>query len=707
MNSSTKLIIGLAIILGNAVRKYLGFYPVISLAGFGYNIINIGLYVFGFYLIDSAFRTKQKAGNTARTAPAGKSGVTADKNNRLKSSPKTITSNSPVYRMKIKIIIISIAGSLLAAPSVLAHQPRLVGETEAVEITDPETSQAFYGELKGRPQIFEIKSETPFSLYLGLLVPDRTDSKKDFMAIAAKAGGEEIDNIITLDGRTALWPRYFEPFSGNHYLKGPEKKVEAAAGFYSIIVGNGLNEGKYVLAVGEKEEYPLDEIANTLKLLPSIKTDFFQQPLYAAFVNLTGAFILAVFLAATVMLAGIYRLARGRWPRVFLTLVFLASLAGGSLIAASVIPALKVNTAETETAAEKAELIGFSAVKPNLTATGRELEKIEIWAVPSGTDVTPDNYQMLGTAILAETTAGEQTWQFPIPAEPILASEIFAQGYDRAGLAIGQVSLPFTGTAEIYNELWGSGSAGTSVVQVADSGRTFAFGLSSRFSLALDSAVYPASQSVCEPSGVVQPVPGAIESTPPLDTVIFEAIGVGACELKNNDFSVRIKVYDPAAALVKNTNQGYAFSLQYPPEDIFSTQPDHALATLNPIVRIDLPANYFSGTNLNEAGVIISASGSPAILDVCLESAAGENMTGTTTINGMNFLIFQSEEAAAGNRHETISYRVVYNGLCYEAAITFRSGAMENYPPGAVAEFDRELILNKLKPVVESLVFIR
>ena len=56
---------------------------------------------------------------------------------------------------------------------VFAHLPRLEMTTnEVIQVQNPEISQAFYGNLHGQPDIYEIKMDTGFLLYVSIVVPD-------------------------------------------------------------------------------------------------------------------------------------------------------------------------------------------------------------------------------------------------------------------------------------------------------------------------------------------------------------------------------------------------------------------------------------------------------------------------------------------------------------------------------------------------------
>jgi hypothetical protein len=97
---------------------------------------------------------------------------------------------------------------------------------------------------------------------------------------------------------------------------------------------------------------------------------------------------------------------------------------------------------------------------PNLVVTGEHLGKVELWAIPTGTGITEDEYNLLGPALLDHEAAGGrgQVWTYPVPA-PMLVTEIFAKGYDAAGKEAGRASLPVVGVTELYRLLWGDPEA--------------------------------------------------------------------------------------------------------------------------------------------------------------------------------------------------------------------------------------------------------
>lgn len=101
---------------------------------------------------------------------------------------------------------------------VFAHQPRLV-ESDYVRVENPEVSQAFYDELTGQEDIYTIESKEPFSLYVGLLVPDIPVIQTDISARITKMSDPDFE--VILDGTQHTWTPYYEPHAGDHYLTGP------------------------------------------------------------------------------------------------------------------------------------------------------------------------------------------------------------------------------------------------------------------------------------------------------------------------------------------------------------------------------------------------------------------------------------------------------------------------------------------------------
>lgn len=198
----------------------------------------------------------------------------------------------------MKKAILFILVLLIFSASVYAHQPRIVS-SDFTSIQNPEVSQAFYGELKGKENYFQINSDKPFYLHVSVLVPDVKNIDKDVSAEVSS--GNKL--LFLLNGTNVTWTVFYEEFGGDYYFQGPENALNTTAGIYDIKIFSPDNKGKYVLVVGDKEEFPLNEIVKTLVTLPILKKDFFEKSPFTAYFNKIGEYLLVflVFVAIAVL----------------------------------------------------------------------------------------------------------------------------------------------------------------------------------------------------------------------------------------------------------------------------------------------------------------------------------------------------------------------------------------------------------------------
>lgn len=212
--------------------------------------------------------------------------------------------------------LIFIFAALFFALPALARQPHIVGNGGIIQIENPEISQAFYGELNGVPQLFEIDVDKSFNLYVNILIPDLSGINTDFSAEIYKANLPVSDTVAKLNGADFAWQKFYEPFGGDNYLKGPEFEKQAGPGKYLITVSSGFNPachpeqsikpcpentGKYVLAVGKIEKFTPKEILKTILLLPKLKKDFFEKSPLTAYFNYVGLFMLGFLIIIAII----------------------------------------------------------------------------------------------------------------------------------------------------------------------------------------------------------------------------------------------------------------------------------------------------------------------------------------------------------------------------------------------------------------------
>ncbi len=98
--------------------------------------------------------------------------------------------------------------------------------------------------------------------------------------------------------------------------------------------------------------------------------------------------------------------------------------------------------------------------RPNVVIRGAYLHKVEVWAIPTGTGITPDEYVVLGNAKRTSAAGPKEIWLFPIPPcateTRLLATEIFAKAFDEEGTVIGTKSLPHNGASAVHEALCGT-----------------------------------------------------------------------------------------------------------------------------------------------------------------------------------------------------------------------------------------------------------
>jgi hypothetical protein len=175
--------------------------------------------------------------------------------------------------------------AVAVASNAYAHQPHMVTDTGVTRVDKPEVSKAFYAELSGEPSVYEIVSPDSFALYVNILVPDEVDIPTDLSVTVTRGS----DTIAVLDGPGYNWIKFYEPFGGDSYLMGPEQRLRAGPGTYVATVSRPGNEGRYVLAVGEREAFSLGDIVRIIGLMPRLKRDFFHKASIRALTDPLGS----------------------------------------------------------------------------------------------------------------------------------------------------------------------------------------------------------------------------------------------------------------------------------------------------------------------------------------------------------------------------------------------------------------------------------
>lgn len=182
-------------------------------------------------------------------------------------------------------------------------------------------------------------------------------------------------------------------------------------------------------------------------------------------------------------------------------------------------------------------------------------------------------------------------------------------------------------------------------------------------------------------------------------TCVYSCIEVKGVECVNKKCQVKI----PGPGNIYE-NKEFGFSLRYPGE-YEKISANYEYLTRNSLITIGLPEDYYKGTNLSEAIADIGASRDDAIVKKCLEAQEGEVESGEKVIAEEKFQAFKADGAAAGNRYESLRFRIVKNGVCYELVQLLHSGNIGNYPENTVREFDKPEALDKLDEIVRGFSF--
>lgn len=98
---------------------------------------------------------------------------------------------------------------------------------------------------------------------------------------------------------------------------------------------------------------------------------------------------------------------------------------------------------------------------------------------------------------------------------------------------------------------------------------------------------------------------------------------------------------------------------------------------------LTVPPAFEPQTNFADAKLTVGSSHAQTAVAECLApDATGRPISATSTviINGIQFTVFKSADAGAGNYYETTSYRTLHSGQCYAVEYTVHSGQIANYP---------------------------
>jgi hypothetical protein len=178
-----------------------------------------------------------------------------------------------IQKNKLRIIISVFFLIFVSWPlAVLAHQPRIV-ESEKINVTKPEISKAYYGNLSGKTHTYIISASSAIDLYVNILLPFNEGPGKNVLVKIFK----DDQFLVSLKPSKEDWKEFFEPFGQSMYWQGPEVKIRADAGKYKIFVQSREKNIRYVLAIGETESFEGIESLKAILVIPKLKRSFFKE----------------------------------------------------------------------------------------------------------------------------------------------------------------------------------------------------------------------------------------------------------------------------------------------------------------------------------------------------------------------------------------------------------------------------------------------
>ncbi len=177
-------------------------------------------------------------------------------------------------------------------------------------------------------------------------------------------------------------------------------------------------------------------------------------------------------------------------------------------------------------------------------------------------------------------------------------------------------------------------------------------------------------------------------------------------------FTLRVAVNPPGEAfqtfryLSRDQQASISYSDEFAPMrpkdlSVFKVKTELELELIDPV--------WYQNTNLLEAHVLFGSSSDPAIVQSCLEvspsTIPNEHLVDTVTINGRQYVHTEGGGVATGNFYEQIMYRTRQAGVCYELGYLIHTFSLGVLPPGStVMEYNRELLLQKLNSVRDTLI---
>lgn len=163
---------------------------------------------------------------------------------------------------------------------------------------------------------------------------------------------------------------------------------------------------------------------------------------------------------------------------------------------------------------------------------------------------------------------------------------------------------------------------------------------------------------------------------------------------------------DPGGLPEAYADRNYEFTLRYP--EGYSVNPGYKDQALGPGkdipgVSFTIPKSLSDGTNLgSDTHFAIEQSSATS----CSASSFFSDKRNpiTLTENDTTYSVASTTDAGAGNRYEEWVYAIPGTSPCMAIRYFIHYSVIENYPPGAVKEFDKETLLAQFDAMRKTLI---
>jgi hypothetical protein len=166
-------------------------------------------------------------------------------------------------------------------------------------------------------------------------------------------------------------------------------------------------------------------------------------------------------------------------------------------------------------------------------------------------------------------------------------------------------------------------------------------------------------------------------------------------------------VVTPDPTTKNYTNSTYGYSLNYPL--MYTVDENYKYQALGPTktivgTKFTIPASMATGTNLSR-DTYISVEQLPLTKTCNASMFLGNVMSTTTQVDsGIAYSVAISSGAGAGNRYEETVYAAATAKSCMGVRYFVHYTVLENYPVGAVKQFDRQMLLDQFYAIRRSVV---